>query len=118
MRLGCGEREKGVGVRGKGHKKYCEVKCNRGIKIKIKKCPIAARRLLASLRLAAACAFFVDMPSQLGASSLSATNASGCTACTHRMYSSTVSFLHPVGDATKVHPPSLDGLAAASYGAR
>jgi hypothetical protein len=36
----------------------------------------------------------------------------GCNACTHCMYSAAVSFLHPVGEPTKVHSPLFDGLAA------
>jgi len=65
-----------------------------------------------SVFFVAACVFFVDTPSQHGASSLSATNASGCSACTHCMYSAAVNFLHPVGEPTKVHSPLFDGLAA------
>ena len=68
----------------------------------------------ASVRSAAARVFLAGAPSTLCRSSASDTNACGCVACTHRMYSSTEIFFTPTGVPTNTELASLEGLACAS----
>ena len=64
-----------------------------------------------AVRSAAARVFLAGAPSTLCCSSASCTNACGRVANTHRMYSSTETFLAPTGVPTYVALASLEGLA-------